>query len=63
MKHTKEMHATLRSEAARALVHSRRFRDRKDCEIWNWFDGRYRGFKQSADLLALAIKYDDLRDA
>ena len=55
---TRELHATLRSEAARACRLSRQC---IDSELGDWYDGRYLAYKQSAALLEIALNHDDWR--
>ena len=59
MEMTKELHATLRSEAARACRMSRSYRGVG--ELTHWYDGRYRAYKQSAALLEIALGRDEWR--
>ena len=58
MEKTKELHATLRSEAARACRMSRR---NIGGELEHWYDGRYRAYKQSAALLQISLGHDTWR--
>ena len=55
---TRELHKTLRSEAARAC---RSARHNKGYDLEQWYDGRYLAYKQSAALLEIAIGHDDWR--
>ena len=61
MKCTKDIHATLRSEAARCLWLSRRFKG--DGSLGEWYEGKYLAYKQSAALLDIAIDHDEWRAA
>ena len=54
----KELHTTLRSEAARAC---RLARQNKGFELGDWYDGRYLAYKQSAALLQIALGHDEWR--
>ena len=54
---TKKMYEFLRREAARALWLSRRFKG--DCSLDHWYNGRYTAYKQSADLLKIAMDHDE----
>ena len=58
MEKTKELHTTLRSEAARACSLARL---NKGSELEHWYDGRYLAYKQSAALLEIALGHDDWR--
>ena len=55
---TRELHATLRSEAARACRMSRR---NIGSELAQWYEGRYLAYKQSAALLQIALGHDAWR--
>ena len=55
----KELHTTLRSEAARACRMSRQYKGAG--ELDTWYDGRYLAYKQSAALLEIALGHDDWR--
>lgn len=55
---TRELHKTLRSEAARACRMSRR---NIGGELEHWYNGRYLAYKQSAALLEIALGHDDWR--
>jgi len=59
MKSTKELHETLRSEAARACRMSRQYKGAGDLDTW--YHGRYLAYKQSAALLEIAIQFDTWR--
>ena len=59
MEKTKELHTTLRSEAARACRMSRQFKGAG--ELDTWYNGRYLAYKQSAALLQIALGHDDWR--
>ena len=59
MKSTKELHAELRSEAARACRMSRQFKG--SGELDTWYHGRYTAYKQSAALLEIAIQFETWR--
>ena len=56
---TRELHTTLRSEAARACRMSRTYKGAG--ELANWYNGRYLAYKQSAALLQIALGHDDWR--
>ena len=56
---TKELHKTLRSEAARACRMSRMYNDA--AELGTWYNGRYLAYKQAAALLQIALGHDDWR--
>ena len=58
---TRELHAELRREAARACWLSRYNKGVGD--LGHWYDGRYRAYKQSAALLQIALGHDDWRKA
>ena len=55
---TRELHTTLRSEAARAC---RMARHNKGFALGDWYEGRYLAYKQSAALLQIALGHDDWR--
>ena len=58
----KELHTTLRSEAARACRMSRQYKGAG--ELDTWYHGRYLAYKQSAALLQIALGLpDDWRKA
>lgn len=57
---TKELHTTLRSEAARACRMSRRFKG--DGTLEEWYDGRYTAYKQAAALLQISLGHDAWRN-
>lgn len=56
---TKELHETLRSEAARACRMSRQFKGAG--ELDTWYHGRYLAYKQSAALLEIVIQFETWR--
>ena len=58
MEKTRELHAELRREAARACRYARH---NKGYELEQWYDGRYLAYKQSAALLEIALGHDDWR--
>ena len=58
---TRELHTTLRSEAARACRLSRLNKGVGD--LGHWYEGRYLAYKQSAALLQIALGHDDWRKA
>ena len=59
MEKTRELHTTLRSEAARACRMSRQYKGAG--ELDTWYDGRYLAYKQSAALLEIALGHDNWR--
>ena len=57
---TRELHTTLRSEAARACRMARGFKGDNDLVIW--YGGRYLAYKQSAALLQIALGHEAWRN-
>ena len=57
---TRELHTTLRSEAARACRMSRQYKGAGDLDTW--YHGRYLAYKQSAALLQIALGHDEWRN-
>ena len=58
---TKELHATLRSEAARACRMARTYNGA--AELGTWYNGRYLAYKQAAALLEISLGHDERRKA
>lgn len=57
---TKELHATLRSEAARACRMARTYKGTG--ELSTWYNGRYLAYKQSAALLQISQGHEAWRN-